>query len=331
MLWLGRRGERDALADIPKVGGQMVALDDDFIMPLDQSGQDWHHVTPGGGSLEVADSVLHCSIPPTPAGRYANAQIDDYDGMGRERFRWRPPLRLEVRAHTSLPVHPVDAGDGRAREGAAAPMSGFVSPRGEREPGGEDASAPQAFLRGTMGFGFWNAPMTVARGRLRLPDAIWFFGASPPSNMRLMPGMPGRGWKAQVVHAHRVGALVYGAAAVGAVAWARLTGDERAAARLVRRATATSEILLDTDASVWHDYALEWHVDEARFFVEGAEVLRASHPPHGPLGFVAWIDNQYAVATPRGQLHFGTVATGAQELVLDSVRIMPLAPRRKPD
>lgn len=293
----------------------MPALDDDFTETL---APHWHRATPGGGTLDVADSRLRCALPPTPAGRYANAQIDDYGGARLARYPWRPPLRLEVRARTSLPIHP-------PLMRAHTPIS--PSPRGARGPAGED---PQAFLRGTVGFGFWNAPMTVARGALRLPDAVWFFGASPPSEMRLVPGLPGRGWKAQVVHANRIAALAYGSAALGAVGWARLTGRERAAARLVERMTGASETVLDTDTTLWHNYALEWHAACARFFVDGAEVLRAPNPPRGPLGFVAWIDNQYAVATPRGQLRFGTLDTAAQWLELDAVRITPLSPTPTP-
>ncbi len=277
----------------------MPSLVDDFTATL---ASRWHSSTPGGGTLDLADSVLRCALPPTPAGRYANAQIDDYGGARLAHYPWQPPLRLEVRARTSLPIHPVDA-----------------STRVSEAPGAE-----QAFLRGTVGFGFWNAPMTVTRGAVRLPDAVWFFGASPPSEMRLVPGLPGRGWKAQVVHANRVGALAYGSAALCAAGWARLTGRERVAARLVERMTGASEAVLDVDTTAWHDYALEWHAGAARFFVDGLEVLRAQNPPRGPLGFVAWIENQYAIATPRGQLRFGTLATGAQWLELDAVRITSL-------
>src|SRR5579875_745817 len=55
-------------------------------------------------------------------------------------------------------------------------------------------------LRGTAGFGFWNYPFSARGDILMLPEAVWFFYASPPSNMALVPGIPGWGWKAQVVH-----------------------------------------------------------------------------------------------------------------------------------
>jgi len=34
-------------------------------------------------------------------------------------------------------------------------------------------------------------------------------------------------------------------------------------------------------------------------------VLETDRSPRGRLGFVAWIDNQYAVVTPRGNFKFG--------------------------
>jgi hypothetical protein len=73
--------------------------------------------------------------------------------------------------------------------------------------------------------------------------------------------------------------------------------------------------------TAWHTYVLEWQYREALFWVDGALVLRAPQPPTGPLGFVPWLDNQYAVATPRGTLRFGTVASGPQWFEIHSVRI----------
>ena len=70
------------------------------------------------------------------------------------------------------------------------------------------ASAPADQLRGTAGFGFWNHPFSPDVRRLpRLPRAIWFFFAAPPSNMALAYGVPGFGWKAATIDATRPGAL----------------------------------------------------------------------------------------------------------------------------
>ena len=275
----------------------MDRIDDDFTGALDPR---WKRTCPGGGTLDVSGSALRLALPSVPAGRYADAQIDDYSGLRLRHFPWCPPLRLEVRARASHPVCPPATSDA------------------DEDPG------EQTYLRGTAGFGFWNFPLTIAGGVPRLPDALWFFGASPPSNMVLVPGVPGRGWKAQVVHAHRWGVVLAGVPALGAVGLAALSGRERVAARWVQRVTGASERLLAAEFTEWHEYTIAWRRTEARFLVDGVEALIADKPPAGPLGFVAWIDNQYAVATPRGRLRFGTIATGPQWIELDYVRISPL-------
>ena len=275
-------------------------LDEQFVGEL---GPRWTRTTPGGGTLSVAGPALRLALPAgARAGRYSDAQIDDYDHLPPKRFPWRPPLRMEVRARASHLVHPTTA----APDGAA------------------DTDGPQRYLRGTAGFGFWNYPLSLSGAVLRLPEAVWFFAASPPSNMALVPGVPGWGWKAQVVHAQRLGAVGWGLAAAPAVLWARVTGREGMAGRLVRRVSGAAEAPLAADLRVWHEYVIEWRRERARFLVDGAEVLSVPEPPGGPLGFVAWIDNQYAVATPRGAFRFGTLASGPEWVELEYVRIMPL-------
>ncbi|MGH2487310.1 MAG: family 16 glycosylhydrolase [Ktedonobacterales bacterium] len=78
------------------------------------------------------------------------------------------------------------------------------------------------------------------------------------------------------------------------------------------------------DFTAWHTYSLEWRPQRADFWVDGAHILTAAQPPAGPLGFVAWIDNQYAVATPRGSFRFGTLSGDPQWLELDHIHITPL-------
>lgn len=179
-------------------------------------------------------------------------------------------------------------------------------------------------LRGTAGFGFWNYPFSVRGDILLLPETVWFFYASPPSNMALVPGIPGWGWKAQVIHTLRPEALLASVPTALTTGWGRLTGNIRPAARWLQRLSGAQEVLLDVEMTTWHTYVIEWHATEARFLVDGQCVLRAPRPPTRPLGFVAWLDNQYAVATPRGSLRFGSVTSGPQWFDLDSVRIEPM-------
>jgi hypothetical protein len=90
----------------------------------------------------------------------------------------------------------------------------------------------------------------------------------------------------------------------------------------VQRVSGAAEVPLETSLADWHTYTLEWLPRVARFAVDGAEVLDVPDPPRGPLGFVAWIDNQYAIATPRGDFGFGAIESGPEWLELDWLRIV---------
>ncbi len=261
---------------------------DDFI----QLDQRWIQTCTGGGSLHITASTLRMAFASARQGQYTDAQIDDCTGRARSAFPWRPPLRMEVRAHSSLP--------------AATQHS---------------TSESEGILRGTAGFGFWNYPFSIRGDILMLPEAVWFFYASPPSNMALVPGVPGWGWKAQVVHSLRLGALAATGPMALTAAWAAITGETQRAAYWMQRLTGAHEALLTVDMTAWHTYALEWNHSEALFWIDSKLALQAPQPPTRPLGFVAWLDNQYAVATPRGMLRFGTVASGPQWFELDYVRI----------
>ena len=262
----------------------------------------WIRTTPNGGTLDVGATGLRLALPTgASAGVYSDAQIDDYGSLPPSRFPWRPPLHLEVRARASHPAHPAHP---------ARPMP-------------PDQLENQQWLRGTAGFGFWNYPFSLTGAVLRLPAAIWFFAASPPSNMALVPGSPGWGWKAQVVNAHRPGALLAAPPTAAAVAWALISRRETMASRWVQRLSGSVEAALDTDLREWHTYTIDWRLDHARFAVDGVEALSVANPPRGPMGFVAWVDNQYAVATPRGQFRFGTLATGPEWLEIEALRILP--------
>ena len=262
---------------------------DDFTGPLDQH---WTQTCIGGGTLHIADSTLRMALESARQGQYTDAQIDDYSNLARAAFPWQPPLRMTVHARSSLP--------------AATPGS---------------TSESTGILRGTAGFGFWNYPFSVRGDILTLPEAIWFFYASPPSNMALVPGIPGWGWKAQVIHTMRPGALAAVVPMAVTTAFGLLTGETRPASRWMQRLAGAHEALLTVDMTGWHSYTLEWRRNQAIFWVDDKLVLRAPQPPTRPLGFVAWLDNQYAIATPRGVLRFGTVESGPQWLEIDSVNI----------
>jgi hypothetical protein len=268
-----------------------MILFDDFTQQPDPH---WTQTCIGAGELQCIHSALRMSLPATPQGSYADAQIDDYSPLARAQFPWRPPLSMTVRARSSLP---------------AATRTGNTEGK----------------LRGTAGFGFWNYPFSPRGDILMLPEAVWFFYASPPSNMALVPGSPGWGWKAQVVHTMRKEAALVAlptALAIGRNLLSKRERSSQSAARWLQRLSGTQEQLLDAiELTEWHTYTLEWHREYARFQVDGRTVLDAAHPPTRAMGFVAWLDNQYAIATPRGEFHFGATHTDEQWFELDHVRI----------
>src|SRR5438067_10481195 len=185
---------------------------DDFSQYVDQR---WTQTCVGGASLNIVDSALRMEFASAQVGKYADAQVDDYDGRARSAFPWKPPLRMEVRARSSLP---------------AAGVSSTVESTN--------------ILCGTAGFGFWNYPFSVRGDILMLPEAIWFFYASPPSNMALVPQIPGWGWKAQVVHSMHPDALAASVPMGLTATWARLTGQTQMAAQWLQKLTGTQEALL---------------------------------------------------------------------------------------
>ncbi len=266
-----------------------MMINDDFAEALSLR---WSQTCVGKGFMQVENSALRMGCSLAEVGGYTNAQIDDYGQRKRADFPWHPPLRMEVRARSSH----------------AAATAG-------------DSGDSTDSLRGTAGFGFWNYPFSVRGDVLMLPEAVWFFYASPPSNMALVPHLPGWGWKAQVIHSMRLDALAAVAPMALSAAWARLTGETRPAQRWMQRLSGASEALLNAPMQDWHTYVIEWLPETATFWVDDQLVLRAPQPPRGPLGFVAWLDNQYAIATPRGTLRFGTVASGPEWIELDYVKI----------
>jgi hypothetical protein len=200
----------------------------------------------------------------------------------RRHFSWRPPARMTVTAR---------------------------------------ASAAADHLRGTAGFGFWNHPFAPGERGVHLPQAVWFFFSSPPSNMQLAHGVPGPGWKAATLDATRwpffallpsapIGLLVMRIPTLYNTLWP-----------IGQRAIGVSEALLDGALlAETHTYTIDWRDDGATFAIDGQTVHEADAAPRGPLGFVAWMDNQYAIVTPQGQFGFGAVRVEREQaLVLEHV------------
>lgn len=265
----------------------------------------WQRITAGSGRLALHDGALRLVNGPTSAQRYSNAQIDDYQGLPRRRLLWSPPLTLTVRARFSHASPRLDA---------PCPCDFTYPPAADGGP----------ILAGTAGFGFWNDPWTPARRLPALPRALWFFYASPPSNMQLDLRTPGCGWKAATIDASRAPALLLAPTAPLAVPLLRWPAAYRALWPGIQRAVGVSEATVDASMTDWHTYCIEWGRERARFSVDGAAVLDCATPPRGPLGLVIWLDNQTMVVTPQGRLHHGLLEKrGEQWLELASVTVEP--------
>ncbi|MBC8162779.1 MAG: hypothetical protein H7Z42_16330 [Roseiflexaceae bacterium] len=183
------------------------------------------------------------------------------------------------------------------------------------------ASGP---ITGTAGFGFWNNPLTPIGGVPALPAAIWFFHASPPSHLPLAQGGPASGWMCMTIDATTPRALRWAPLAPLVLLANRLPGVQRRLWPLVQRDLRITMVPVAAPTYLWHTYTLEWQAMCARFWVDDALVFETPTSPRSPLGFVAWVDNQCAVATPRGRLGWELLdAPGLQWLDIDQLQIEP--------
>jgi hypothetical protein len=244
----------------------------------------WQRYVKGQGTLEPTGETLRFVTTDATAQDYTDAQIDDYQGRPRRRFPWRPQLQMTVRAR-------------------------FSHPAGE--------------LRGTAGFGFWNDPFLMTGTRLpALPRAIWYFYGSAPSNMKLDLETPGHGWKAATIDALRPIALPLAPAAPLAVLLMNVPALYRRLWPPIQRAINVCERGIDLDMTAWHTYTIDWGTEAARFNVDGEPILDQAPAPRGPLGFVAWLDNQYMVVTPWGRFSWGLLdVPGRQWMEIDQLTI----------
>ena len=250
----------------------------------------WRMLELGGGKVDTSDpDQFRLTIPGKPRG-YADAQIDDTQELARKHFKWDPPVHVKVQARVT-PGSPV----------------------------------------GTFGFGFWNDPFTLSLGmkgaarRLPLPpQALWFFYASPPNDIQLTKGGLGLGWKAMSLRSPHLPSFLTLPPAILALGLVQVRLFRRTLMRTAQSMIRVSDAQLLHPVSDWHTYEIAWEDSLARFKVDDAEVMAAEYPPTGPLGFVAWIDNQYAIASPEGGFRFGVVPTDqVQVLELKGLDIYP--------
>lgn len=225
-----------------------------------------------GGKVLETGGFTRLEIPSGPAGQYRLAQLDDYQGLYRASFPWEPPAQVTLKARASSDLIP-----------------------------------------GTWGFGFWNDPFEigVSRGgaptRLpALPNAAWFFFASPPNYLSLDNRLPGNGMLAAAYNAPLwpAWALTPGLLLLPLLLLPPSARVLRcAASRIVRQ----DAIQLFHDVTRWHTYSLDWEHERVVFSLDGVRTLETPISPRGRLGFVLWVDNQFIAFPPKSQPRYGTL------------------------
>lgn len=218
-------------------------------------------LTPAASVSPTSGGGHLLKIPAGPSGRYRLAQLEDYSGLARAKFPAHPPRTLSLRARVSA-----------------------------------------GFCAGTWGFGFWNDPygptLNPPRVLPALPNAAWFFHASPHNYLSFREDKPAHGFLAQTFRAPGFHPLLVPAALT--LPFARQTTR-----RLLSRIIDEDGIALSVDPAQWHAYRLRWGQKRVIFEVDEVVVLETSVSPNPPLGLVIWIDNQYAAFTPQGKIAWG--------------------------
>jgi hypothetical protein len=232
------------------------------------------HVTqsPTSRVVKLADNAWRLEIPPYDRAGYRLAQLDDHGVLRRSDFRWKPPLKMSLQARISAPDIP-----------------------------------------GTWGFGLWNDPFSflLAYGGVvprlpALPEAAWFFHASPHNYLSLRDDLPGSGFLAATFSSKKVPFLLL-AVAAPLMALSFLPGAAQAVRKWLRRLVHQETALIDTSITVWHSYEMECTSRKVIFSLDGMNILETGISPCGPLSLVIWVDNQFAALPPKGRLRYGTL------------------------
>ena len=225
-----------------------------------------------GGRVEPISNLCRFVLPPIANG-YADAQLHNYGRfpLSRHTFPYHPKVHLNLEARFS-----------------------------------HDTST----LKGTAGFGFWNAPFADPSLKLpALPKATWFFFASQPNDLPLARTGSGRGWFTTTIDATKFKALAWAPLTPIVLILNQLPFLKRLIWPKVRQSLGISFQQIDLDIQQWHHYEIHWLEEACTFKINGIPILKTPHSPSAPLGFVCWIDNQYMVATANGRFRWGTLQT----------------------
>jgi len=231
------------------------------------------NLTPGAQIVENQAGIIRLEIPSGADGRYRLSQLDDYSDLHRKAFPWRSPIHLSLQSRVS------------------------------------SASIP-----GTWGFGFWNDPFSMdlrgGRDRLRmpvLPNAAWFFFASPANYLSLRDDIPGNGFLAATFSTQKwASALIY--PGIIALPLMFLPLSFRFLRRLASRIVSQDSFRIIVDTTEWHRYEISIKQQRVEFQLDSDLVFETSIVPQGRLGFLMWVDNRFLAFSPDGRFSFGTAA-----------------------
>ncbi len=227
-------------------------------------------LTPGAGLDKSEGQGWRLCIPAGPAKKYRLAQVDNYNSLPRTRFPHHPPLTMS--------------------------LQGCVS---------------SAYHQGTWGVGLWNDPFAMSLlaggGNLllpALPQAAWFFYASPQCYLSIRDDLPASGLMAATFRS-QTPRFTAGLKLLPCIVSFPWCAARRKLRRQLRTLVLQDGSTLHIDPCQWHTYTITWEVEKVTFQVDSETVLETGIAPSAPLGMVIWIDNQYAAWHPDGRLNYG--------------------------
>ncbi len=234
------------------------------------------NVAAGGQVRKVGldADIWRLEIPSGPSSRYRLAQLDDYRSRQRRSFPWSAPLRFSIRARSSSKT-----------------------------------------ISGTWGFGLWNDPFGMGvLNSVRdiqlpvLPNAAWFFFASPSNYLSLRDDLPAQGWLASTFRSP-LWPSVFSLVCAPILPFLFIPPCVRFMRRVFSRFVCQATVVLSADPTEWSFYEMLWKQREVEFRVNGDLVLQTSVTPAGLMGLVIWVDNQFAAVLPSGRLRYGFLPT----------------------
>ena len=223
-------------------------------------------------SVVKSSNGWRLEIPSGKVRTYRLAQLDDYARLPRTHFCHAPSVTINLTARAS-----------------------------------------SANLPGTWGFGFWNDPLSFSLGfgkssaRLPvLPNAAWFFHASPQNWLSIHEGLPGNGFFAGTFRSPRYRSILL-ALMLPVIPWMAVRPISRIFRKWAGKLVHQDSTAIQVDVTERHKYSIQWLRETCLFKIDDGTILHTSTSPMPPLGLVLWIDNQFAAWSQDGKVRFGTL------------------------